>query len=123
MQALLIDPAERTVSPVQLDGGNIDRMQQLIGCETFTAAYLPNGDTIYVDDEGLFKQTSFFLIEGITQPLAGKGLLMGSDDQGNSTEPSVSREWVVDNIDFGHPMIAGPVVLFMGDRAIREIPA
>lgn len=127
MQALLVDPAERTVTPVPLkDGGdNLDEIYRLLGCTNISAAHLNDqGDVVYVDGEGLEKgPTSFFLLDPYPQPLAGKGLIVGTDTEGTDITPTVDREWVVENIDFGTPMIAGPVVLFMGDRAIREIRA
>ncbi len=127
MQALLVDPAERTVTPVQLKdgGGNLDEIYRLLGCSNISAAHINDrGDLVYVDDEGLLKgPTDFFLLDPYPQPLAGKGLIVGTDAEGNDVAPSVTRDWVVENIDFGAPMRIGSMIMFMGDRTRREIRA
>lgn len=112
MRAYLIDPAARSVTPVTRNG-DWRQINELIGCDTFTSVCLENGDVVYVDDEGLLKEpTDFFLIEGCTPPLAGKGLLVGTDD----ADPTATEEWLRDNLDFGQPMKVGSVLMFWGDR-------
>jgi len=50
-----------------------------------------NGDTLYVDDEGLLKPgMRLFEIGRIDgQPLAGNGLILGSDAEGNSVDAKI----------------------------------
>lgn len=123
MRAILIDPETREVSEVEIDPTSLDDYYRLIGCDCFTAVTIDDqGTTVYVDDEGLFKGPSvFFLIKGYPQPLAGRGLVVGTDAEGNTIEPSVSIDWVTDNVDVGVPMRAGSTLLFVGDRNVREI--
>ena len=55
----------------------------------FTSGYVwPNGDTLYVDDEGLLKpgMRLFGIRRPDGQPLAGNGLIIGSDKRGNSVD-------------------------------------
>lgn len=119
-RAFLIDPVARSLEPVNVDG--FRSIQEVIGCDTFTAAYLENGDVIYVDDEGLFKgPTSFFLVEGYPQPLAGRGIVVGTDAEGNDVPPKTTEEWLRENLDFGAPMKMGSILMFVGDRNVREI--
>lgn len=73
-------------------------------CRTFTLAPLPNGESIYVDDEGLFHvtdETFFFLHEGYPQPLAGNGLYVGPvDAEGRELYPKTPIEDVRKAITF-----------------------
>ena len=46
------------------------------------------------------KANSFFRIETYEQPLAGKGLVLGTDDDGNSVEPKISLSEVADQVTF-----------------------
>jgi hypothetical protein len=85
-RAYLIDVAAREVRLVEYE--TTEDLRALLGGYLELACSLPNGDTLYVDDEGLRKaQSNFFLFELRTdQPLAGNGLLVGPeriDDDGN----------------------------------------
>jgi hypothetical protein len=83
MRAILIDPYNETISEVEHTGG-IDSIYKLLsGPErkvgTFTIVGLGKGETLYVDDEGLLHNpTHFFQWQGYHQPLAGRGLILGS---------------------------------------------
>jgi hypothetical protein len=99
MQAYLIDPQARTIKPVEY-GGGIDSIYKLIDADTFDLArFNEQGDGIFVDDEGLLHGPvyQFFGVRGYGQPLAGKGLVLGCDEEGNSVSPSVSLDWLKAN--------------------------
>lgn len=66
----------------------------------FTAVQLNRaGDTVYVDDEGLFNVSHFMFIKSYPQPLAGCGLILGTDKEGNSTSPKeIDSQWVAENV-------------------------
>ncbi len=90
MKAILIDPFAREVTEVEYNG-NWRQISKLIGCDLFAPVGLSSGDTIYVDDEGLFKQeTAFFMHRHYPQPLAGKGLILGTDGDGESVTPELT---------------------------------
>lgn len=122
MRAYLIDPAERTLTVVDHDG-KLSSIYELLGCDRVTTAQVADlGDVVYVDDEGLLKgPTNFFLVEGHPTPLAGKGLVVGTTYDGDDAEPNVTEEWLRDNLDFGAPMKMGSLLMFVGDRHMREI--
>lgn len=122
MRAFLIDPGARTLTTVEYDG-DYTTIYQLLGIDTFDVVrFGDDGDVIYVDDEGLMKgPTDFFLIEGYPQPIAGKGLVLGTDAEGDDIEPKVSEEWLRENLDFGNMMNLGGTLMFMGDRHRRII--
>lgn len=86
-KAILIDAVNKTVSEVytteytdiykHLDNDN----------SPFTVACtLPNGDAVFVDDEGLLKSDldAGFVLEPYNRPLIGNGLIMGCDEEGET---------------------------------------
>jgi hypothetical protein len=93
MKAILINSSDRTITAVEYDG--LGGLQALIGGSIETACMWPNGDVLYVDEEGLYKpQTGAFQISARPdgQPLVGRGVVVGrevKDDSaaGYHTEP------------------------------------
>jgi len=88
MRAILIDPFTQTIEEVDYSGDYKD-IYGLIQCDLFTTVYLPNtsDDTLFVDDEGLYVENQrFFKIDGFEQPLAGRGLMLGTDEEGESVD-------------------------------------
>ncbi len=106
MKAYLIDPFQKSISEVNYSGDwqNINRM---IGCDYFTTVMLnDDGDTAFVDDEGLLKdqaEMQYFRIRmapDFHQTIAGKGLVLGTDSQGESVAPTCNIEWLEGVISF-----------------------
>ena len=98
MKAILIDAVNRKVELVMTDGHFRD-MQRQIGCDIMTVGtYLENEDFIYVDDEGLLngKWKDFFFIENKagskSQFFAGNGLVLASNEEGESVDVKTSVE-------------------------------
>lgn len=96
MKAILINSTERTVTEVDYDG-NFRNLQKLIGCDCFTIAPLnpkmvTEDVSLYVDDEGLLTNPqAFFQIKGVTyHPLAGNGVILGTNEEGESVDSPVS---------------------------------
>ena len=91
MKALFINAEERTVEEIDFDG-DYKKIQEKIGCRCFTCVELnAKQDTLYIDDEGLINGTeNFFYVEGkgYCQPFAGNGLVLGTDNEGDSTDIS-----------------------------------
>lgn len=103
VKAILIDPFTMTVTEVEHDADNYQGIYDLISHETmrvdtFTCAYsklLKPGDAIFVDDNGLLKPCErFFKYAGYEQPLAGKGLVLGSDNEGDTVAAKSSVDIV-----------------------------
>lgn len=83
MRALLIDSAKQEIREVEYESTEAKgtTLQQHIGGYIETAYAWPNGDILFVDEEGLFKaQKHFFRIgERPDQPFAGHGIVVGPE--------------------------------------------
>ena len=96
---ILIDPDTRTITEVAVKG-NYKVIYPLIDASTFTVApvilddeYTTDG--IYVDDNGLFTPDKRVWESDLyPEPLVGKGLIMGTDDEGESITPNIDIETV-----------------------------
>ena len=107
MKAFRIDPINKKITEVKYDG-NYKQIYDYIDARTFDVATLyENGDGVYIDDEGLFVENQHFWIhKNFPTPLAGIGLLLGLDEEGDSTTPKTTIEkltgdvkWVGDRHD------------------------
>jgi hypothetical protein len=88
MIAHLIDPKEQKITTVRHEGG-YEGILGYIDSDLMDAirAY-DNGDVIYVDDNGLYKTDQFFFMhKNYPNPIAGKGLLVGTGSEGDDEEP------------------------------------
>ena len=100
MRAILIDPVERTITEVEHDG-NYKSIYPQLGCDLFTCVYLENDDAMFVDDEGLLKGGQhFFKLNTYPQPLAGRGLILGCDADGETAGATISLEEITGRITF-----------------------
>lgn len=102
MEAYLIDPFDKNITKVEYTG-DFRNIYQHIGAPLFDCVIINDqGDIVYVDDEGLFKPNqAFFSFRGHRRlPLAGKGLVLGTDEEGESTPPKISLEEVKELIFF-----------------------
>jgi hypothetical protein len=88
----LIDPAARSIAPWLYHGDWRTIAPALrIGRSPFTLVDIGGGDVIYVDDEGLLKPLDwFFAIKGGHQPFAGCGLVLGSNDEGETVSARIA---------------------------------
>jgi hypothetical protein len=98
MRGILIDPTARTVSYVEV-GNELRDIYDAIKADTLDVVALPNRDAIYVDDEGLHrKDQDFFAIGSRVQPLAGRALILGLNNEGGSVSVSASVELIRANV-------------------------
>lgn len=99
MKAIHINPKTQTIREIEIPAGGFDghmtAIYETLECELFDVVRLESGnDGIFVDDEGLLKADPgpFFALWAGHGPLAGHGLVMGADEQGNSCSPVVTVE-------------------------------
>lgn len=94
MKAFFIDSEKEEIKEVEYT--NWEEISPMLGARCFTVAvFNKKEDCVYIDDEGLLSLTEkskFFEIEGYPQPLAGNGLVLGTNDEGESVEPSITLE-------------------------------
>lgn len=108
IKAILIDPFTETVSNVTLVDGKLQTLRNLIECEIITMAGLADGVDMILDDEGLLKDSksqAYFKFGINSQPFAGKALVVGTDDEGNtvSLPESVTTKKVFERVIFFKP--------------------
>jgi hypothetical protein len=105
-KAILINAKANTVSIVEV--GEYTDIYKHCGYETFTCVGLGNGETLYVDDEGLINGTDYgFTIEGYSDPLMGNGLILGSTASGDSKSTALSVEDVLAKVRILRPTAFG----------------
>ena len=79
MKAILINPIDETITEVNYNG-DYKQIYQFIDASMFGVVDIPNDDSIYIDDEGLFKDNQYFFTHNaIPTLLGGKGLVLGID--------------------------------------------
>lgn len=83
-RALFIDATKRTIEAVEVAHGSaaLEDMRKLLGGYIDLAHAWPNGDSLYVDDEGLLKSPTVgfrFALRLDDQPLAGNGIVVGRE--------------------------------------------
>lgn len=98
MKAYLIDPFEKSISEVEYSG-DFNDIYKLINADLFDVAYIDDKLGVFVDDEGLFKDNQEFFQVGYAM-LAGYGLVLGTDDEGNSISPNISLKDLAKKVRF-----------------------
>jgi hypothetical protein len=103
MKALLIDPATKTITEIEIAKG-IDAIYKAIDCSTFEcpAVDFPNNDALYCDEEALFfpeKIEGGFMYPHWCYPIIGKALVLGTNlNTGGSVSVKTSAEVIGRNI-------------------------
>jgi hypothetical protein len=115
VKAILIDPVERKVNYVDISTS--DDIARIIRDHITIATAYPNGDCVYVADNGLagmedamhgkdeaFRAYAFDLQTGET--LAGYGLVCGEDDEGDLADVKTTVEFIRARVTFYVPRAA-----------------
>lgn len=104
MRAILIDPFKKTVLELNLDASQnmLDQWYKVLDASPVEVAhYIDDHDSILVDEEGLLKPCDhFFTYQGAHQPFAGRGLVVGCDNDGNTVSCTTPVEDVLDSVRF-----------------------
>lgn len=100
LRAIHIDAVNLRVREITI--GGLEDMQKAVGGYIEVACHLPNGDCVFVDEEGLLKEPEdFFTIKGGHQPFAGSGLVLGgTDEDGNSLPVKSTLREIDDAVQF-----------------------
>ena len=100
MKAILIDVINKEVREVEHDD-TLESIYKHVDCGTFDVVRIDNLNSIYIDDEGLFiedQQFFNYVIDLRVASLAGNGLILGVDDEGNTIEPTLTLEEVKSSV-------------------------
>ena len=89
MKALLITPETQAIEAIEID--SLDDIVKLIGYDTITSDEIgPEGDRLFFDEECFLRGTTGrFQIDTII-PVSGKGVIVGSPDDGTNLKDVVS---------------------------------
>jgi hypothetical protein len=96
MRGIFIDPFTRTIEEVETTG-KLPEIYSMLGVELITIVHVGETDVLFLDDEGLFvpaEEQAYFHWTGSAQPFAGKGLIVGTDEEGDSTDAEMDIEEV-----------------------------
>jgi len=88
IKGIKIDCYRNTVDEVTINGADFEEINRAIGCDCFcVGARLPQGDILWVDDEGWINPnvTRAFQFGTSNSTFAGNGFILGSTASGNST--------------------------------------
>lgn len=109
-KAILINAKQGTISQVEV--GEYTDIYKHCGFDLFTTVSLGNGETLYVDDEGLMNGTEYgFSIDGYAQPLMGNGLILGSTGDGDSKDTAFTAEVIKGKVRCLRPTVFGFVAI------------
>ena len=104
MKALLIDPRTQTVTPLEINDWR--DIAPALECDLFDVVQIRPNVSVYVDDEGLYKDDQcFFQLIHYPQPLAGRGLVLGFDPEtGDSTDCPVTADQILNHLFWMEPL-------------------
>jgi hypothetical protein len=91
VRAILIDPFACQVTDVEVDANDIPDIYRLLSHQTVKVVeFFESASNIGLEGDALYNGLirdppvqRFFVIDGNLQPLAGKGLIMGFDENGS----------------------------------------
>ena len=95
MKVIVIDSAKRQVYEAEISS-NYKDIYPLLGENVHTFAcpvQFNESDTLFVDDEGLYNTfEGGFIMSDWAYPICGNGVIIGSDDEGASTDATMSAD-------------------------------
>lgn len=104
--AILIDPFNRSIKQVETSACiGLQEMYDHLDCSTIEIApvRLDNTDALIVDESGLLKDNQmFFQFDG--QAFAGKGLLVGTNEEGDMTRCMSDLDSIIEKVRFQSPL-------------------
>jgi len=122
MKAILINPKEEIIRVISYDGDYMT-IYKFLECRTFECVYpFDNGDTLFIDEEGLLKESNYaFDVLGSNElwnrTYLGKALILGTDAEGESIECKSKLDDIKNQIKF-----KGKVAISEEDRGFTIMP-
>lgn len=108
LTGILIDPWEKRIKEVEVSQNDITDIYKLLDIQVFTVVGLSDSESLFIDDEGLFKNDQRFFYTELYphNPLAGKGLILGLD---RASGDSKSTRFTVEELENKVMWISDPV--------------
>ena len=110
MRAILINPFEREITTVIRSDNYKDIYNYLstddFSVNNFAVVHWDEFNDIFIDDEGLYvDDQAFFSIAGTHSELvlAGKGLILGHDGEGDTTDTDLTLEEIRSAVTWKEP--------------------
>lgn len=99
-KAFKIDATARTITPVEI--GELEDYYREIGCEMIECAVrLENGDSIFVDEEGLLRPEVTSHFQWDAAYFKGNAIVIGGDDEtGETHDVQTTLEEIKDHVSF-----------------------
>lgn len=100
-KAILINPQNKAIYEVQV-GDGIEDVYKFIGCDCFTCVALKDNysEVLYLDDNGFLYPNHYFFIEGYPKELAGKALILGGNEEGETISTNYTVEEIRQKVTF-----------------------
>lgn len=96
MKAIIIDAKNREIREETIPEDRLKFLQECVEGYIERAITLPNGDDVFVNEEGLLISFDYgFYIRGGHQIFAGNGVVVGDDDVELSSSVEQINDWVV----------------------------
>ena len=118
---ILLDPNTQTIATVNVPE---DGIAATIGADLFDVVRLSEDHIAFVDDEGLMKPfgPTMVMVKDYPQPLAGKVLVLGTDNEGETLSCKWTVEQVRERLTFGILVTrADGRILAVSDFGVEEV--
>lgn len=99
MKVIIINTQERKIEEKEIEG-TLEDFQAVVG-GYITAVNITDTDCFYVNDEGLFDPTlEWFEFKGAHQPFKGNGVVVGTDEEGETISPAITIDEIKEAVSF-----------------------
>lgn len=101
VKVIIIDSAKKEIREALVEN-KLEVFQEIVGGYIEQASRSLNGDILYVDEDGIYRdyQTGFFFRENFDQRLLGDGVITGLDKEGNTVDVVTTVEIVKNQVKF-----------------------
>jgi len=112
MKAFLIDPEQHSITEFEYDG-SMQAIYETIDATLFDSIILNDArDVAYVDDEGLYNSHFYWRYKDYPHPIAGKGMVLGTDAAGESISPVTET---IESLELSVRFITTKTAIAMGE--------
>tara|TARA_R110001606_G_C14974028_1_gene603541 strand:- start:167 stop:517 length:351 start_codon:yes stop_codon:yes gene_type:complete len=100
MKGILINPLDKTIKEVVYTG-DFREIYDLVDCRTFDCVMVDSENDMYIDDEGLYvDDQKYFRMVELGANYAGKALVLGHDDEGETISTTLTLQMVKDVVQW-----------------------